>query len=351
MNKINLLGYTPSDMEKLMVDIGEKPYKGRQLFKWLYHLDQRNFSQMTDLKQELRSYLDDRYFFALPEIDRISRSSDGTEKYLLRLSDGTPVEMVMIPEGDKRTICLSTQTGCGLGCRFCATGQIGSGRNLAVGEIIGQLLIIKDRFPDNPYTNIVFMGMGEPLLNYDNVLSAVDIIKSSIGLMLSAKKQTISTVGITPRIYDLADTDYKVNLALSLHAPTDEKRLQIMPIAKSYPLKELLDAIRYYTTQRGKRVTFEYILFKGFNDSREDAINLAKLVRRIPCKINLLAYNPVKGLPYERPTENDINEFAKTLYPLTPAVTVRKSRGGDIDAACGQLAGNKITGNKEESSE
>jgi 23S rRNA (adenine2503-C2)-methyltransferase len=348
MERINLLGHSLTEMENLMLQLGEQKYKGRQLYKWVYHLGQYDFSRMTDLKLALRQSLSRGYHFSRPIIKETARSLDGTEKYLFELSDAAVVEAVMIPEGEKRTVCLSTQTGCPLGCRFCATGQIGPGRNLSTGEIVGQLLAIRERFDDGSISNIVFMGMGEPLLNLQNVLRAVDIFKSSIGLMLSAKKQTISTVGIIPKIYHLADSDYKVNLAISLHAATDEKRVPIIPIAATHPLERLIEAVRYYTKQKNKRITFEYILFKGLNDAPEDALALARLVRGIPCKINLLAYNPVAGLPFKRPDDAAVDAFGKILYPRAPAVTVRKSRGRDIQAACGQLAGESHHAYKEE---
>ncbi len=342
MNKLNLLGYSKSDMENLMLDLGRQKYKGRQLYKWLYQIGQTDFDQMTDLKSDLREKLKKKFLFEGLTLANLAISKDGTEKYVFELDDKSLIETVMIPEGDKRTICISSQTGCALACRFCATGTMGKGRNLSVGEIIGQLLFVRDRFPDNPYTSIVYMGMGEPLQNLANVFKSVDIIKSSIGLTFTAKKITISTVGLTSQIYRFSDSDYKLNLAISLHAPSQEKRLEIMPIAKSNPLDRLMKAAKYFTEKKGKRITFEYILFKGFNDSKDDAYELAKLIRGIPCKINLLAYNPVAGLPYGRPSEDEINEFGKILYPMAPVVTVRKSRGLDIAAACGQLAGKDI---------
>jgi len=339
MAKTNLLGYSVAELEELMVDFDCQRFKGRQLYKWLYQSGQYDFNRMTDLKLELREKLSENYIFDIPRVVKISQSSDGTEKYLLSLDDSKLIETVMIPDGDNRTLCLSTQTGCGLACRFCATGTMGSGRNLTAGEIIGQLLMVKERFPENPFTNIVFMGMGEPLLNLDELFKSIEIITSPIGLALPVRKITISTVGITPGIYRLADSEFKTNLAVSLHAPNESKRLQIMPIAKSYPLDNLLKAVRYYCENSGKRVTFEYILFKGLNDSKDDARELSRLTKGIPCKINILAYNPIEGLDYGRPTDDEINEFGRMLNSFATTVTVRKSRGLDIDAACGQLAG------------
>ncbi len=341
MQRTNLLGHTVTDLEKIMLELGESKYKGRQLFKWLYHLDQTDFSRMTDLSIPLRSRLSEQYDFRGPEAVDIAISEDGTEKYLLELADGALIETVLIPDGDKRTICISTQTGCALGCRFCATGKLGRGRNLTTGEILGQLLFARRRYGEEAFKNIVFMGMGEPLLNYDNLCRAVDIISSSIGFMVSARRVTVSTIGIIPGIYKLADSKLKVNLAISLHAPNDDKRREIMPYVKAFPLEDLIKAAKYYAEKRKKRITFEYILFKDFNDSREDALELARLIKGLPCKINILAYNPVEGFPYQRPSDEEVDRFGKILYPRAPAVTIRKSRGLDINGACGQLAGKK----------
>lgn len=340
MQKENLLGYSVSRLEELMASLGEKRFKGRQLFKWLYSTRQYDFSLMTDLTKELRRTLEEKYTFEIFDADHVAISRDGTRKYLFRLADGSPIETVLIPdERGRTTVCLSLQSGCALGCRFCATGKMGFLRNLTVGEIVGQVMYLRDTVGDDAFTNIVMMGMGEPLLNFDAMLDAIDILTSEIGLSLSAKKITISTVGIPQKIRKLADLGLKTRLAVSLHAATQEKRARLMPIAESHPLEALMDAVKYYTEQTKTRVTFEYIIFKGINDTREDVLALSRLVQGIPCKINLLAYNPVPGLPYERPSDEQVDWFARELYPRAPAVMVRKSRGTDIEAACGQLAG------------
>ena len=348
VGKTNLLGYTIPDLENLASRLGEKRFKGRQLFKWLYHMAETDFNRMTDLSKNLRQRLSEEFAFKGLDLEKVSQSSDGTEKFLFRLSDGKLVESVVIPDDGKRTVCVSSQVGCPLGCKFCATGLMGYGRDLSIGEIIGQLMFMKDRYDVNAFENIVFMGMGEPLLNYENMVGAIEIISSEIGLSLSAKRITVSTVGIVPQIYILADSGLKVNLAISLHAGTDGKRRKLMPVAKSYDLAALMEAANYFAKKRKKRVTFEYILFKGFNDSREDADDLADLIKGIPCKINILAYNPVGNLPYRRPSPEELDEFGKYLYPRAPAVTVRKSRGLDIDAACGQLAAKSQNFQREE---
>ncbi len=338
MARTNLLGHTLPQLEQAMQQLGEKPFRGRQLHKWLYLVRQYDFSMMTDFSKPLRSMLEERFEFSPLQLEYSAKSKDGTEKHLFRLHDGRPVETVLIPDDDRRTLCISSQSGCPLACRFCATGTLGLLRNLTVGEIIGQLLYVRDLHGDDAFTNVVFMGMGEPMHNYETVMQAIDIMTNPIGLKISARKITISTSGVTPKIRKLAESGSKARLALSLHAATQEKRRKIMPIAETFGLEKLMDAIRFYAETTGQRVTFEYILFDGFNDTLEDVKALGNLVRGIPCKINVLAYNEVPGLPFKRPTDDKVDWFGRMLHPRTPAVTVRKSRGRDIDAACGQLA-------------
>lgn len=343
MQKENLLGYTRDQMEDLMVTLGEKSYKGRQLFKWLYHVRQYDFSLMTDLSKKTRGLLEEKYTFDGLQAEEIAEAADGTLKILFRLNDDHPVETVLIPDEDKRkTACISVQAGCSLSCRFCATGTMGLLKNLTVGEIVGQLVFLRDRFGDDAFTNIVLMGMGEPLLNFDNTVETIKLITDETGLCVSAKKVTISTVGLSPMIKKLADLGLRTRLAVSLHAATQEKRARIIPIAKTFTLDGLIEAVKYYAHKTGTRVTFEYILFRNFNDSMDDVKELSALVRGIPCKINVLAYNPIEGLKFERPSDKEVDWFAKQLYPKAPAVTVRKSRGTDINAACGQLAGRRL---------
>ncbi len=350
MDKINLLGYTRSQMEDLMKSLGEKPFKGRQLFKWLYFFGQYDFQLMTDLTKDLRNKLDEQYRFELLHLKTRQVSSDGTEKYLFELDDGHPIESVLIPDliRGNRTLCISSQSGCALKCGFCATGSLGLLRNLTAGEILGQMITVRSLFDGDCFSNVVLMGMGEPLNNYDNLVEALAIMNDPAGLTIGSRKTTVSTSGISPRIIKLADSGLKVRLAVSLHAATQEKRLKIMPLAKTYPLDGLMEAIRYYTKQTGTRVTFEYILFDDFNDSMEDIKAISRLIKGIPCKINVLAYNPVDGFDYKRPSDEKVNWFGKQLYPRAPAVMIRKSRGRDIDAACGQLAGKTMSDSKNE---
>ncbi|MEW5993806.1 MAG: 23S rRNA (adenine(2503)-C(2))-methyltransferase RlmN [Candidatus Zixiibacteriota bacterium] len=340
MQKENLLGYSLKRVEDLMASLGEKRYKGRQVFKWLYRVRQYDFNLMTDLSLNLRRTLEDRFIFEGLKVEHEARSADGTRKVLFRLHDGHPIETVLIPDEDKRrTACISVQAGCAFACKFCATGTMGLLRDLTVGEIVGQLICLRERYGDSAFTNIVMMGMGEPLHNFDNVVEAIHIMTSEIGLGISARKITVSTVGISPRITKLADLGLKTRLAVSLNAATQEKRLKIMPAAETYGLDKLRETVKYYTEKTGTRVTFEYILFEGFNDTMADVKALTRFVQGIPCKINLLAHNPVAGSGFQRPSDEKVDWFARQLYPRAPAVTVRRSRGTDIDAACGQLAG------------
>jgi len=341
--RINICGYSRAECERLVVDMGYKPFHGRQLYKWMYKYLVFDFEQMTDLKKDLRGELQKRCIIKLPKQAAREMSRDGSEKFLFELTDGRAIESVLIPDesAGRTTLCVSSQSGCPLGCIFCATGRLGFGRNLTAGEIVGQVMAIRQLHGAEAFDNLVFMGMGEPMLNYDNVMAAIDMLTDSLGLMVGAKRITVSTVGIIPGIRKLAASGSKVNLAVSLNAANDKLRRELMPAAKGYPLAKLMAAVREWASVRTRRVTFEYILFRGINDSREDALELADLIKGIPCKINLLAYNPIGETGLERPGDEDIDRFARILYPRTPAVTVRKSRGGDIAAACGQLAGKK----------
>ncbi|MFH1700664.1 MAG: 23S rRNA (adenine(2503)-C(2))-methyltransferase RlmN [Candidatus Zixiibacteriota bacterium] len=340
---LNLCGLSRSDLEQLMESIGKKPFHGRQLYKWLYKKNIFDFTQMTDLGQGLQKILLDKYRVEIPrEIDS-RKSSDGTTKFLLRLEDNEVIESVLIPDEKsvRMTYCISSQVGCALNCGFCATGQLGFRRNLTVGEIVGQVIFIRRLKGSDAFDNLVFMGMGEPLLNLDNVLASIDILTDSLGFMLGARRMTVSTAGIIPGIIKLTESGSKVNLAVSLNAADDNLRKRLIPIAKSYKLNDLIEAVKKWTKAGARRVTFEYILIKDINDSDRHAIDLSKLIRGVPCKINILAFNPIAGCPWEAPGSEAVDRFAKILFPRAPAVTVRQSRGGDIAAACGQLAGQK----------
>ena len=333
-DKVNLKGLWIEDLEKLLGDLGEKRYKARQLASWIYAKGATDFDQMTDLSKDLRMKLAQiGYIDRIKLIKKQISDKDLSEKFLFELADGERIETVLMWEGKRVTVCLSTQVGCPLGCTFCATGQMGFKRNLTAGEIVDQIVALGE----HRITHAVLMGMGEPLLNFDDTLRAIRIMNDEMGLSFSAKRITISTAGIPSVIRKLAEQRLKLKLAISLNAATDAKRNQIMPINKKHPLRELLAAVKHFTKNAKRSVTFEYVLMNGVNDSEKDALALSKLVQGVPCKINLIPYNPVQDLPYRRPSEETTLAFRDYLYPRCPAVTLRISKGEDIFAACGQL--------------
>ncbi len=332
--KMSLKGLWTQDLEKLLSDLGERRYKANQLALWIYDKGVTEFDQMTDLSESLREKLDSIACIDAIKVRKAQTSDiDFSEKLLFELEDGERIETVLMLEKDRITVCVSTQVGCPLGCTFCATGKMGFKRNLTPGEIVDQIIAVKDRRP----THVVLMGMGEPFLNYGNTIKALKIINSELGLSFAAKRITVSTAGIPDGIKKLASLTSKIKLAISLNAPTDDQRNELMPINKKYPLKTLLEAVRYYTDRTKRRVTFEYVLIEDFNDSQKDALELSKLVRGIPCKINLIPYNSVPDVPFEKPSEEKIVAFRDYLFPRCPTVTLRRSKGEDIQAACGQL--------------
>jgi len=341
MKKINLKNLWLDELEDFLEKLGEKKYKAKQLAKWIYNKGVSDFEQMTNLSRELRGRLSEvACIHKLKLVKRQISKIDRTEKFLFGLFDGKRIETVLMREKGRTTLCISTQVGCALNCIFCATGRMGLQRNLSAGEIVDQIICAKEYLKENEkITNLVIMGMGEPLLNYENTVKAIRIIRSEFGLSISARRITLSTAGIVPNIYRLADQGLKIKLALSLNAPDDELRKKLMPITKKYPLSEVLQALKYYAKINDTRVTFEYVLIKDINDSKEQAKELAKLVRGIPCKINLIPYNPIKNCPFNKPDEDTLQNFRDTLHPRAPAVTLRKSKGEDIQAACGQLRG------------
>ena len=332
--KTSLKGLWTQDLEKLLSELGERRYKANQLALWIYDKGVTEFDQMTDLSKSLRDKLDSIAYIDAIKLRRAQTSEiDFSEKFLFELEDGERIETVLMLEKGRITVCVSTQVGCPLGCTFCATGKMGFERDLTPGEIVDQIIALKDHRP----THVVLMGMGEPFLNYDNTIKALKIINSELGLSFAAKRVTVSTAGIPEGIRKLASLTSKIKLAISLNAPTDEKRNELMPINKKHPLKAVLEAVKYYTEKTKRRITFEYVLIKDFNDSQEDALELSKLVRGIPCKINLIPYNSVPDLPFEKPSEEKIVAFRDYLFPRCPTVTLRRSKGEDIQAACGQL--------------
>lgn len=346
---VNLIGLPRAGLERLFAELGERPFRAMQVMKWLHHRGVDEFESMTDLSRALRAKLQERAVVAMPEVIAENVSTDGTRKWLMGLEDGQRIEVVFIPEKDRGTLCISSQVGCALDCSFCATGKQGFNRNLTSAEIVGQVRqasrrlqgVVTDR--DRAITNIVLMGMGEPLLNFDAVLPAIDVLLDDLGYGISKRRLTLSTAGVAPAILRLAEvTD--VALAISLHAPDDALRDQLVPINRRYPIAELLDAVRTYLGRLGdwRSVTIEYTLIDGVNDSLEQAEALAKLLEdlRERSKINLIPFNPFPGSGYRRPTEARVRAFQTHLLKRGFATMLRTTRGEDIDAACGQLAGN-----------
>ena len=326
------------ELEQALADLGSPRFHARQVFQWIYRRGVTDFGEMTDLGVELRSLLSQQMRIATPEVARRERSVDGTTKFLLRLADGKFIESVCIPDSPGDTLCLSTQVGCAMRCAFCLTGKMGIDRNLTAGEIVGQVRVLtrelgllERRF------NIVLMGMGEPLHNYDATMKALRILADEHGLRVSPRRVTLSTVGVLPALERLATEPFMPNLAISLHSTTEEQRDLLVPINRKYGITELLDACRRFPIKRRERITFEYVMLQGVNDSPEDARRLARLLNGIRSKVNLLPLNEAAGIPFTRPSDDAVNRFAKVLADRGVTVSVRKSRGRDIRAACGQL--------------
>jgi len=329
-------------LERLL-DLGEKKFRANQVYEWLWKKSTSSFDEMSNLSLDLRKKLKDSFTIRKIREDLVQNSLDGTIKTRFSLYDESKIESVLIPvPKDKRfTVCVSSQVGCSLTCSFCATGKMKRIRNLDPGEIYDQVVLVNEQSLKtfgHPLTNVVYMGMGEPLLNYANVLESIRLLSSPDGLHMSPKRFTISTAGIAKMIKRLADDESKCNLALSLHAADDEKRNEIMPINEQNNLSTLMDALNYYYQITRNRISYEYIAFEGFNDSIEDAEKLAKLCNYFPVRINIIEYNPIGGFDMVKSSQDRIDEFAKYLRGKDIMVTVRRSRGKDIDAACGQLA-------------
>jgi 23S rRNA (adenine2503-C2)-methyltransferase len=333
-----------SEIEQRLAALALPPYRAGQVIRWLYEKRVASFDAMSDLPAALRAQLAAEFAFDELEVIRKTGSSDTTQKFLFRLPDGNLIESVLIPasralygeDSDRRTLCVSTQVGCAYGCKFCASGLDGWTRNLHPGEIVEQL-IKAEALSGERVNNIVFMGMGEPLANYDALLRAIAIINAPWGIHLGARHITVSTSGLVPRIRDLADQPLQIRLAISLHGATDDVRAQIMPINRKYPLAELLQACAYYVQRKKQHLTFEYILIDQLNDTPEQARALALHARALRAKVNLIPYNTVEGLPWHRPSEERQQAFLAILKRQQIPATIRTEKGGDIDAACGQL--------------
>jgi 23S rRNA (adenine2503-C2)-methyltransferase len=337
-HRLDLAGLEEHELEEALAVREQPRFHARQIFQWIHKRGVTDPAAMTDLGRELRRQLSEEFDLLTPEVVRRERSSDGTTKFLLRLADGKQIESVYIPDTPAQTFCISTQIGCAMRCAFCLTGKMGIDRNLTAGEIAGQVRVLarelgmlESRF------NIVLMGMGEPLHNYEATMTALRILADEHGLAVSPRRVTLSTVGVLPALEKLATEPVMPNLAISLHSTTEEQRDLLVPINRKYGLKELLDACRRFPVKRRERITFEYVMLDGVNDTPEDARRLVRLLHGIRGKVNLLPLNEAAGIPFTRPSDERVNRFAKILADHGVTVSVRKSRGRDIRAACGQL--------------
>lgn len=347
--KINLLDLNRQGMHDFFSDLGEKKFRAEQVMKWVHHFNVDNFDDMTNLNKALRAKLKDIAEIRAPKVNSQQQSSDGTIKFAMELFDGQEVETVWIPEDDRATLCVSSQVGCALECTFCSTGYQGFNRNLRVAEIIGQVWRVNQLL--GPFgktnvkavTNVVMMGMGEPLLNVKNVVPAMELMLDDLGVGLSKRRVTLSTSGVVPAL-DILRDKIDVALAISLHAPDDKLRDEIVPVNKKYPISQFLASAKAYVAQSKaqKAVTVEYVMLDHINDSTDQAHMLAKTLQGVPCKINLIPFNPFPQSPYGRSSNSRIDRFAKVLMQHGYTVMVRKTRGDDIDAACGQLVGDVV---------
>lgn len=346
--KVNLLSLSREKMIEFFLRIGEKKFRAEQVLKWIHHHRIDNFDDMSNIGKALRERLKATAEIRSPEVVSSHFSKDGTCKWVVRVTSGSCVETVYIPEGNRGTLCVSSQAGCSLDCSFCSTGKQGFNSDLTVAEIIGQVWIAARHLNNVPakidrsITNVVMMGMGEPLMNFDNVVDAMNLMMDDLGYGLSKRRVTLSTSGVVPALRKLSEFT-NVSLAVSLHAPNDELRNQLVPINRKYPLAQLLEAIHFYMgnlTDSKRVVTIEYTLLAGVNDQPQHAHQLIALLKDTPCKINLIPFNPFPHSGYERPSNNAIHRFQKLVFDAGYNVTVRKTRGDDIDAACGQLVGN-----------
>lgn len=344
--KVNLIGLSPSKLEAFFEELGEKRFRATQVLKWIHQQGASSFDEMTNISKALRERLAEVAEIREPEVVLEKISKDETRKWVIRMDGGSAIEMVLIPEGDRRTLCISSQVGCSLDCSFCSTGKQGFNRNLSTAEIVGQLRVaIRSFGPFDPsgdrrVSNIVLMGMGEPLMNFDAVVDALELFMEDNAYGLSKRRVTLSTAGVVPAIDKLSEvTD--VSLAISLHAPNNELRDQLVPINRRYPIEQLMDSVkRYFSKLADRRVaTIEYTLIAGINDQPEHARELVKLLKQVPCKLNLIPFNPFPNSDYKRPSEDAIQRFKMEMLKGKILTTVRRTRGDDVDAACGQLVG------------
>ncbi len=344
--RIDIRTLSPEALESWFTEQGQQRFRAKQVYEWLWKKSAHAFAEMTNLSKELRATLEESFVIQGIQVASIQKSTDRTIKTAFKLHDGPVVEGVLIPTSSRMTACISSQIGCSLTCKFCATGKLKLLRNLDAAEIYDQVVAIRRQSEENyniPLSNIVYMGMGEPLLNYKNVLGSIEKITSPEGLGMSPQRITVSTAGISKMIRKLGDDEVKFNLALSLHAANDEKRSKIMPINDTNTLDALAESLQYFYDKTGTRPTLEYIIFRDFNDSLDDARDLAAFVKRVPSKVNIIEYNPIDDGEFQRASDEQLNRFTAFLEQKGVIVNVRRSRGRDIDAACGQLANKNIS--------
>jgi 23S rRNA (adenine2503-C2)-methyltransferase len=337
----NIVGFPEEEIKETLTEWGEKPFHTSQILTWIYHHKARGFELMTNLSKSLRARLSENFHYSLPPIKKKSASTDGTIKYLFELEDGSDIESVWMPSEGRNTLCISTQVGCRMACTFCLTGQLGLKRNLSSAEIIGQIMAVDrdlEESNDNPISNIVIMGMGEPLDNYEELVKAIRLMVSPHAMKISNRKVTLSTSGLVDKIKRFEKENLHVNLAISLNATENSTRTDIMPINKKHTIEELLETLRTYPLKATRRLTFEYVLLRGINDSHEDAVRLGKMLHGFKCKINLIPFNAFDRSDFQAPHEGRVAKFQEYLLARNFTVFVRKNRGTDILGACGQLA-------------
>jgi len=338
MEKADIKNLSKDELEKALAKIGEEPYRAAQIFRWLYKAGVKSFDEMTDIGKELREKLKSKFRLTkLILLDSKHSLVDGTTKYLFKLEDSNTIESVFLPEDKRVTLCLSSQVGCKFGCAFCASAPFGFVRNLKASEILDEALFIKDQNPSSVTTNIVFMGIGEPLDNYDNVMKAIRVLNDEDAFKIGARKITISTCGIIPGIERLSDEKLQVELSVSLHSADDDARSKLVPVNKRYRLKDMIAACKNYVKKTKRIITFEYVLIKDVNVSDKDAADLARLLKGMTCKVNTISYNQIRAKGYEAPSNEDVKIFINVLKKRGINVMRRKSKGEDIDAGCGQL--------------
>lgn len=344
-DKKDIRALSKEQLREFFISNGDKAFRGNQVYEWLWNKGAHSFEDMTNISKETRKMLEDHFVINHIEVDKMQQSSDGTVKNAIKLHDSLIVESVMIPSKKRTTACVSSQVGCSLNCTFCATARLKRMRNLNPDEIYDQVVSIDRQsrlFEDHPLTNIVFMGMGEPLLNYENVMKAIDMITSDEGLGMSPRRITLSTVGLPKMIKQLADDEVKFNLAVSLHSAVDEVRSKMMPVNKKHNLAELMESLQYWYSKTARRITFEYVVWKGINDKKRDIDALVEYCRKVPSKVNLIEYNAIDDSDFRQADPKAIEFYVRELERNNITVNVRRSRGKDIDAACGQLANKEV---------